>query len=172
MCFFITIAVPDQFTDQVRDHLRSGYGVSKADNRSLSGYLPDDHSMFYVTSGMCSCDLFQEPVDIRKSIDKIRSQYAKPKYRKRGWTKAKIERAVQDKIKTMKHGPGGLSLALRHKLSDIVRLTNSLFIVVHWYSGAIDEESISIKSESEIHAHDLINDDGAVTEDTWVALKP
>ena len=171
MCYFITIAVPDVFSEHVREHLRHDYDVSKACNPSLSGYLPDDHSMFYVTSGMCSCGLFQTPEDPQRSIDKIRQKYQKHKYKKRGWSEAKIERAVQDKIRTMKHGPGGLRPTLRHKLRDFVQSTDSLYIVVHWYSAEIDEESIPIKSESEIRTHDLINDDGAIIEDTWIKLK-
>lgn len=171
MCYFITIAVPSRFAEKVRVHLRPGYGVGKTANPSFTGFLPEDHTMFTVTSGMCSCDLFQPPGDPQKSIDKIREQYAKPKYQNRGWSNAKIERAIQDKIRTLKHGSDGLSPALRQKLCDIVHLTSSLFIVVHWYASGIDEETIPLMSEKVVSTRELIHNDRAVVEDTWVALK-
>jgi hypothetical protein len=171
MCYFLTIGVPEQYSEQASDKLKRGYVVSKSRNSSLNEYVPDDHSLFYVTTGMCSCDLFQVPKDGVKEIEKIRKKYQKPKYKKRGWSKVKIERAVKDQIKAMKHGSNGLSPALRHELVDIVGLTKSLSIIVHWYSGSVDDESISLKSESEISTYDLINDDLAVAEDTLITLK-
>jgi hypothetical protein len=55
---------------------------------------------------------------------------------------------------------------------EIVGITKSLSIIVHWYSGSVDDESISLGSESEISAYDLINDDLAVAEDILITLKP
>jgi len=54
---------------------------------------------------------------------------------------------------------------------EIVGVTSGLFILVHWYSGVLDEESISLRSEKIIHPRELINDDRAIAEDTWIELK-
>ena len=167
MCYFLTIGFPKQHAEQACDKLKRGYIVSRPSNSSLYDYIPDDHSLFYVTTNeMCSCCLYQEPKDSEQVTERIRK-----KYNKRGWSKAKIERAIQDHIQAMKDGSNGLIPALRHELVDIVGITKSLLIIVHWYSGLVDEEHVTIKSESEISTYDIINDDFAVAEDTLVTLK-
>jgi hypothetical protein len=40
MCYFLTIGVPEQYSEQASDKLKRGYVVSKSRNSSLNEYVP------------------------------------------------------------------------------------------------------------------------------------
>jgi hypothetical protein len=170
MCYFITVGVPDRFGEQARETLENGYVVSRSGNRSLAALFDGNPALFTVTSGICACDLYQAPVDHEKALARFKRKARKPKAKKRGWTKTKIDRAVKDRMSALARRKNGLSPSLRQALADLARQTDWLAIVVHWYSGGVDDEAIPVRRVSAIDADTLLTDDWAVIEDTLLTV--
>jgi len=95
MCYFITVAVPMESIEAARREVPRGFhaGVgAMGDNASLTSTLPSGYGTFVLTSGGCSCGMYQRelPERIEPSPDHLRGKFAK-----KGWSASKIERAVK-----------------------------------------------------------------------------
>lgn len=92
MCYFLTIAVPEKSALHVPEVFARGYQVWQTTNTCVRAALPPEFTARLITSGMCSCGLYSEP----RSADD-REHYVghlRQKYAGRGWSQAKIDRAV------------------------------------------------------------------------------
>ena len=105
-----------------------------------------------VGTGMCSCDLFNQGSE----------ENVYEKYRKKGWSKGKIERAIENRKKSNRHA--GLNPELRRWLADAATNAGEAFIFIHWDSDELDysqrvfisaheirEQTLHIKDEQLIH---------------------
>jgi len=81
--------------------------------------------VFIVGTGMCSCDLFN-----RRSDENVYE-----KYRKKDWSKAKIERAVADHRKASLHA--GLHPEVRRWLADAATDAGEAYLFIHWDSDTL-----------------------------------
>lgn len=172
MCYFITIAVDEKHESTLKQKLRSSFTISPSENPSIKTNLEPQDVSFVLTNGMCACDLFSPPQE-RKSEDrdeKLRRKYSKPKYKKLGWTAAKIERAIADSLRKPTNEFSGLRADLRWQLCDLVAAVGQLSIVVHFYSGDPETDEVPIKLKQSITWEDLRDNDQSVVEDTLVEV--
>lgn len=155
MCYFVTVACEADHVPEVRALLRSAFGLLPTGNRSIMHWLPADWTAFHVVSGMCSCDLYSDPVhaeeqgvDVESEIARFRSRHQKPRFRKRGWTDAKIERAIEDiraAGKPVRRARfTGLRTDLAFSLAELTRRARTIALAIHFYSGDLDTEPAAI----------------------------
>src|SRR5262245_9166657 len=88
MCYFITIAVPAKKVNLVNGIFGQGLNVTPTGNPCVVSALPNDFAAMLVTGGHCSCGLYSAP-------GPDRAEDLRRKYAKRGWSGAKIARAVE-----------------------------------------------------------------------------
>jgi hypothetical protein len=108
---------------------------------------------------MCSCGIFSEEPekqDQENHIKKLRRKYAN-----KGWSQAKIERAISQHFSNSKSESYGLDQDVRSFLADVSEQTRKLFVIVHWYDGYLERERISLQegpkiSSEQLHEKNLI----------------
>jgi hypothetical protein len=107
MCYFITVSIHPDYDAILQERLKAEYSIVKTANPSLLKMLPENFKAYVVITGMCSCNLYSKPQDPEIEAEKIRKKYRKPKFRKEGWSEAKIERAISDSIASLEPRPNG-----------------------------------------------------------------
>lgn len=141
MCRFLALAVKNG--DSARSALAEFY-VYPNSNKSLLKTVPGNYTWLWVTDGHCSCGLFDYPFDLEAEIEKIRTKYTKPKYKKQGWTERRIEEKIKSLRKKEKSRPGGLDGKLYAVLKEYVGSAGECFLYLGWASGAPDDEAFSV----------------------------
>lgn len=145
MCFFLTIAVPLQHTTRVREWMSPELKTHPTKNPSVMAALPPDYAAHLVTTGMCSCDLYACP---ESEKPKDRTAHLRQKYERLGWSKAKISRAikqVESDSARAKKPLSGFRPDVVERAVAICRVTGNLAIVVHWYQGDVETESLRLR---------------------------
>ena len=172
MCYFISIAVDEKHESAVKRNLRSSFTLSRSENPSIRDHLKPQDISFIIAEGMCACDLFSRPQvgQSESREEKLRRKYSKPKYKKLGWTAAKIERAIADSLATPTNDFTGLRADLRLQLCDLVSEVGRLSLVVHFYSGNPETDEVPIRLKKTIICADLRDNDESVLEDTLVEV--
>jgi hypothetical protein len=95
MCYLITIVIPAAATailkQQSQALLTEDIVLLPTFNPSITQYFRDDMSAFAIIRGTCSCDLYTgraaSPIEKRRQ-----------KYKTKGWSEAKIQRALAGKV--------------------------------------------------------------------------
>jgi hypothetical protein len=170
MCYFITVAVDGKHESTLKQKLRSSFTLLPSENPSIASYLKPQDISFLITNGMCACDLFAKSHLIENSEEKLRQKYSKPKYKKLGWTEAKIERAITDSLSKPSKDFSGLREDLRWSLCDLVSETKRAVIMIHFYSGNVETEEVPITEKKIVTCEDLQNNDESVEEDALIEV--
>lgn len=170
MCYFITIAVNEKHESTLKQKLHSSFTLMPSENPHLAICFKSQDISFVITNGMCSCDLFTKQHLIENSEENLRRKYSKSKYKKLGWTKAKIERAIADSLSRATKDFSGLRADLRRSLCDLVSETKRATLVIHFYSGNVETEEIPIKGKKIVTCEDLQNNDESVDEDVLIEI--
>ena len=127
--------------------------------------MPENYISYIVTTGGCSCDLFSEEPEEdeqEKRISKLRR-----KYKRKGWSDAKIERSISQAISAAQAPrKAGLRDDLRFYLSDVIEELNEMRIVIHWYNSGVETEEISIARSLFISNDDFRNKNPIRISDT------
>jgi len=98
MCYFITIGIPESKAGDLEEQARPGMSAWRCENSHIMAHLDAGFQGYVLTIGMCSCDLYRSPTDDETMEDTIRR--LQEKYRKKGWTEAKVQRAIADATAT------------------------------------------------------------------------
>jgi hypothetical protein len=164
MCFFITIAVPAQKAGLVEEVFGRGFHTAPTANASVAAALPAGYAALLVTDGHCSCDLYAAPQSPtgRNPEDHLRKKYAK-----RGWSDAKIARAVeQGKASGPKNlHTRGLRADVASRLVELCHAAGGVTVVVHWYRGRVETEPLSLKHAEPCDCADLPTRAASLPED-------
>ncbi len=171
MCYFITVAATADKAEALRNVRKGGIEASPYTNRHLSRQLPEGCQTFALTSGGCSCDLYAGGSD-NDEPDRGDLTRLRKKYEKKGWPEAKIERAIGNPEHRLRQRQPfvGLRPDVRSLLADIVEQCGELAIVIHFYSGNVEDEHITLQQSDHISPSDLRDATRTIAEDTivWV----
>jgi hypothetical protein len=92
MCVFIAVAVARYRGDAARP-FRDRNLVAEPIPAEFDAPLPADGSTLLITDGHCACSIFPG-MSAQKEVD---AEEERRRYRRKGWTGAKIERAIEAK---------------------------------------------------------------------------
>jgi len=141
MCFFLTIAVPSKHADQIAQVFADRFQSRPTSNASVLSALPQNYAARLITRNGCSCDLYARP-QTANSID--RAEHLRRKYEARGWSQAKIARAIeQAQATTIQTPTSGLHADVIERIQTLCRSVGSIGSLVHWYHGDVETESFS-----------------------------
>ncbi len=142
MCYYITIAFPTTLASSIQTALPKGLHPLETSNSNITKLLPKDYTCRAITEEMCSCALFtpSKPGERDKEIATLRR-----KYKDKGWSESKIQRALADHERNMKvRREGFRDDFLSWFIATATNSSSSLFVFVHMYSGAIATEELDI----------------------------
>jgi hypothetical protein len=145
MCYYITTAFPKAMANAILRSLPKGLNSLPATNPAISRLLPKDYDSLAIITAMCSCDLYSSA----KPGEKDREEEAlRRKYKKKGWSENKIQRALDDHEKNMKTRREGFRDDFLNWLTaSAANSQKSLFVFVHMYRGEIEAEQLEIIRE-------------------------
>ena len=155
MCSFVSIAVPEAKRATLRSMLPREVRLLRQDNADLRALVHEDDGIFALGTSLCGCDLFNEtepqettPVDLHRQ---------QVKYLKKGWSKAKIERALAQSASAQLEGPSfvGIRPDVRQALAGVALHTRCLHIFVHEYRGSLTAARIVPAGRRKVGVNDL-----------------
>jgi hypothetical protein len=142
MCYFLTLGVPAKCADVMNSTAPRGFALNLVQNQSVLAQLPPDFRTYHLTSGMCSCDLYRR--HSKRAEDP--SEFLRRKYRKKGWSDSRIERAVEQSSKHAKHKKPfvGLRPDAATIVGELARKTGRVAVIAHFYHGDTEQEAIRL----------------------------
>jgi hypothetical protein len=143
MCFFIAIAVPHDAAERVRaEHTVRGMQIAPTANASARAAAGPGRVPLLVTTGGCSCDWYKRPAE-SESEAASKLAKARARYERMGWSKAKIERALEGMSRPPRQD-FGLHPVVIDLLQAVTQDCGSAAIWVHEFSGDVEVESYAI----------------------------
>jgi hypothetical protein len=154
MCYFLTIGIPGSIGPETVKVFPADMAVWQCENKNIMAHLPPECHGYVVTTGICSCDIYHwANGDLQEEIEKLQE-----KYRKKGWSKSKIDRAVEGATGTRKTKSSGLRADAREA------------IFVHFYSGDQTTEDVTICPGPTVTAEDFGSLEYLLAPDTLVKV--
>lgn len=152
MCHFITLIVPTEDGEAVQAVMkRHGRAAAPIDNPSIRKLLREDEQQYLTTHGHCDCDTV---LARRHTAEEIEERLAREaaRLKRKGWSAAKIARAMDDQHKAdarpkgRPKGYGADSLELWNAalcdLGETLKLSHA-GLFVRSYSGDIAVEGFA-----------------------------
>lgn len=185
MCYFITVAIPKTLTTEFRTLVSRGYTADFYDKKSeenpyLTREIPDDFTQVILTSDGCSCGLYRSR-EVAESEDTPFNQKNPEKllekYRKKNWSRAKIERAIavisasQANAKPMYEEFSGFHPKIREIFASFAEKYGSISIFGHFYSGDVNTEKLTIQGKKNVTVNHFLHDDFIADEDVVYRIK-
>ena len=172
MCYFLTLALPSSSVSRLRDEFQRGFVVLPTSNPAIRRALPGSFELRLLTSGMCSCDLYREPgsqFPPRPSEDELRARFEK-----RGWSRAKIERAVSQSLARAdgRLSFSGLRADVAARITALAQAEGPLALVVHFYSGAVETEAVPVSPGPRYRGTAFLTAAESLPVDTLVWVDP
>lgn len=173
MCWFITLGIkPVAFAELEKlGHNRSGLALSLASNRHVAELFPKDDVLYYITTGMCSCGLMpQARIDDSRQLE-----HRRERYRKQGWSEAKIARAIDStEVVHQSRRRHFHELApqrgFRDGIAAQVRQFGGLRLFSHFYSGDVDDERVTCNEHRQMTLDEFLAE--GVAGDVLLEIKP
>jgi hypothetical protein len=143
MCFFITIAVSSNAVEGVRtERAVRGMHIAPTANASARAAAGPGRVPLLVTTGGCSCDWYKRPAESESEAESKIAK-AKARYERMGWSKAKIERALEGMSRPPRQD-FGLHPVVIDLLQAVTQDCGSAAVWVHEFSGDVEVESYAI----------------------------
>jgi hypothetical protein len=172
MCFFLTIAVPAKHVDDIVGTFGRGFQTHHSVNAAVSAALPEGYVAHVLTSGMCSCDLYARPGGAAADSP---ADHLRRKYEKRGWSEAKIVRALKqaEAAQSKSQRPiCGVRADVVERLQSLCQSGGGVALLVHWYNGDIDTERFSPSGPESCRCDELPARAQELREDVVVIARP
>lgn len=155
MCYLLTFAVPKpiQNFEESRSLTVSSFKNKGGGHQHTAGW-----SVYKLTTGSCSCDLIN--LQITDASQGAYLAKARAKFEKKGWSQAKIERAMADKIGATDPPPPPLRPDAVALLSVYLKQQGHLDLIIHWHGGQFASEpfelrdTVHVQPAEEVHLND------------------
>jgi hypothetical protein len=171
VCYFVTLGIAEQAV-AVMSALgkeRYGFSFSPAKNPFVSRLFPKTDTLFYVTHGGCSCDLYTDPGH-EETPDQAQNHAAR--YRRKGWSEAKIQRALADRNKPRPPTRrDDYRLKFRDTVSALVEEFGSIRLFAHMYDGKVEMEEIGASGHRTMPLGEFRSAGGMFAENTLIEVR-
>jgi len=170
VCDYLTIAVPAARVDCVRPLTARRCGLQPESNRWVIGQLEPGETGLQLIRGGCSCDFYLRE-QMRYEFTADAEHRLRDKYAARGWSAAKIERAVGQvrnrQSRVPEPAPEGFRPEIANLLSDIARAVGRMRFLIHFYDR---EERFELLPPMTLSSDRLVGT--LELEDRWVRVFP
>lgn len=164
MCVVITVGVAGFRGDHTAPFRAYGFTTKPASNPTTAA-MPRDAVCIDVTAAGCSCAFYGGDTPEKSDPDAVRRRYAR-----KGWSKAKIDRAVASSRSTRPATPrvdlhGQFCAAIETLAKQGARVT----LLAHMFSGSFDEP-FEIAGTTELPLAHYVESGNQFPEDMVVSL--
>lgn len=163
MCYYLTISFSKNFEDLVKSSFTEKVLLRENDNAFFKQNFGSNFVSLDITDGHCSCSIYQI---LLADNSEVNSQKLLQKYRRKGWSETKIQRAIDSSNQTQ---PKDL-IDLRRILANIVEQVGSIWILAHQYEGLIESEKLDGLNHRELKIAELLDNKTEVPEDAIVKI--
>jgi Tat protein secretion system quality control protein TatD with DNase activity len=165
MCHFLTIAVPGKSVQEVPKEFRRTIHFAEHTNPSVTCHTPSVWTSFTAISEGCSCNLYRSASSTSEDKSKLEK-----KYRKKGWSASKIQRALE----SHEFSPTP-SAGLRDDVVSLVAVLAKTFgeirLSLHWYSGDVETEEFTLKDGGCISLQKFLDDTTELGDETTIKIQ-
>jgi hypothetical protein len=168
MCYFITIGIPESKAGYLEEQARPDMAAWRCENRHIMAHFDADFHGYVLTTGMCSCDLYSSPLDDETLEDTVLRLHKK--YKKKGWTETKIQRAIDDAT-AARSQIRGLRADTRDLIARVADASKRLYVFVHMYSGNQITEEVLVKDGPTVSSAEFRSGSYTLQEDMLVTVK-
>lgn len=137
MCLFLTFATTEAAPVSCPD-----CQVEPFDNERSGHVYPDGLRVYCITKGGCSCDLVTTFLETRDP--NIRAALLRRKYKKKGWSNSKIDRAVHDAMRSA-NNLYGFRAGVAQYLTHLAAQLGQVQFIVHHHSHEFATEPFEIR---------------------------
>jgi hypothetical protein len=171
VCWFITVGVRREGIAALEElaHQPRGLGVQACTNASLRSMFPADDTLYFVTHGGCSCGLVVMPVATRVA----RASRRVERWRKQGWSDAKIQRALEDSRAKETSAPAAVDPAVTRwigALAQQVELCRGVRVHAHMFRGDVQREAVPSPTAARMTIAELRAAAGAFPADALIEI--
>ena len=133
MCYFITLGIQADRLSVLNTAVPRDLSAWRCENPYILKHMEVGCHGYALTDRHCSCDLYSCPSGQKGSTDPLFKR--RRKYERRGWSEAKIQRALDDSSAHGKPVKVGLRDDVRVLIADLVDKAGRIDVFVHFYSG-------------------------------------
>lgn len=164
MCMLISVAVSGFDGDPRQAFHARRFHTAPAANADMRASLPWKAEIFDVTRGGCSCAFYDSPAGGETDAGERRSLN---RYRRKGWSTAKIERAMEARSAAVRHQMAeGDCGKFCQAVEQIVHSGAGLWLVAHYFNEPFVQERVTVPGQVEIGLAEFLATGGAFPEDT------
>lgn len=125
MCYFLELAIPEQNKDALALLSSREFQTCQERETELAKHIPSKFITVSLLSHGCSCDLYRRSGQ-KRDLDKERM-----KYKKKGWSEAKIERALEGK-QSDDEQKESLRADIKQAITNLLNKVDQLYVLFHW----------------------------------------
>lgn len=166
MCYLISVSAFG-FDGSLPEHFRA-YRLLASPTRNPTvlrtlGGVPYD-----ITDGQCSCSFYVAPSAVDRAEAKIKA--ARERYEKEGWSKSKIDRALEAKSRSHSRTARGPAFDFPGAIGALLRAGSGIQLLCHSYTGRFDDETFDVTIKIAMLVESLAFQRGSFPEDAIVTL--
>ncbi len=154
MCYYIAVVVPAAKAEELFSSSGSQFDIEPLSNQSIMALLPAGYALFTLSRDGCGCGLYSVPKDPKQPEEEVAA--LRRKYEKRGWSEAKISRALQAvSMKSRARSCGGIDNEVAEYLQAVCVHTSRLAILPFFCGGPLEDEKIALSQKVSCRSSDL-----------------
>jgi len=166
MCYLISVSAggPDA---SLSDHFRA-YGLFAAPTKNPSVLHALGGGSYDVTDGHCSCSFYRTPA----ASDRVAAdlEAVRDRYEKKGWSKAKIDRALKAKSSSRARSARDPAFDFPGAVDALLHSGSVVQLLCHSYSGRFDDETFDVTANVTLAPERFRLERGAFPIDAVVTL--
>jgi len=168
MCYFITIGLHESKAGYLEEHARPEMSAWRCENSHIMAHLDEGFHGYVLTTGMCSCELYHSPA--RNETPEAAAKRLHKRYKKRGWTEVKIQRAIADATAAGNPQVRGLRTDARELIARAADASKRVYVFVHMYSGDQMTEELVVKNGPTVSSSEFRSGSYILETDTLVTV--
>jgi hypothetical protein len=164
MCYVVTVGIAGFRGDATAPFRSAGFAAKPASNPT-SAAMPRDAARFDITAGGCSCSFYCGDTPRESDPDAPRRRYER-----KGWTQAKIDRALASSQAAHKGTPRNeLRAQFTAAIGTLGKQGARIALLAHMFSGSFDDP-FEIAGTTELPLEHYLKNGNYFPDDTLVTL--
>jgi hypothetical protein len=166
MCYLISLSAIG-FDGSLPEHFRA-YRLLASPTRNPTVLRTLGGVAYDITDGHCSCSFYVAPATVDRAEAKINA--ARERYEKEGWSKAKIDRALEAKSRSHSRATRGPAFDFPGAIGALLRAGSGVQVLCHSYTGTFDDETFNVTTKITMALESLASQRSSFPEDAIVTL--
>ena len=168
MCYLISVSAIG-FGGSLPEHFHA-YKLLASPTRNPTVLRTLGGMPYGITDGHCSCSFYVAPATVDRAEVKINA--VRERYEKEGWSKAKIDRALEAKSRSQSRTARSLAFDFPSAVGALLRAGAGVQLLCHSYTGGFDEETFKVTTKLTMAFESLAFQRSSFPEDAIVTLGP